>query len=184
MEARNDDLSHIRTLLELCELGLTAIPTDVLQLILLHLFDIDPLSVLYLSEVCKAFHRAMQKPTIAAGLGGLCGQLKKDLAMVKQNGLYLEFVKYQPLQICMAAVTQNGYALYYVKIQTEEICMVAVTKCGNALKHVKNQTEKICMAAVTREGRALEHVKCQTEEICLAAIAQNGLAAQYVKIDL
>tara|TARA_R110002153_G_scaffold273997_3_gene446428 strand:- start:51486 stop:52040 length:555 start_codon:yes stop_codon:yes gene_type:complete len=173
MEALNGAIDYIRTLLGMYKLGLVDIPADVLELILLHLFDIDPLYVLHLSEVCKSFHSAMQKPSIAAKLKRLRKQLKKDLAMVKRNGMDLEFVKYQTPQICLAAVMQNGSALKFVQNQTKKICMVAVTQNGRALKYVKDQTEKICMVAVTQNGLALEYVKYKTRKLCNAAIYQT-----------
>tara|TARA_R110002153_G_scaffold273997_3_gene446427 strand:- start:50837 stop:51379 length:543 start_codon:yes stop_codon:yes gene_type:complete len=167
----SDEYTH--TLLEMHELGLIKLPIDVLELILLQVFDIDPLYILHLSEVCKAFHRAMQKPTIAAKLKKLRKRLKKDLAMVKQRGSNLQYVKYQIREICMAAVTQWAPVLHIVKDQTREICLAAVTKYGRALKLVKNQTEELCIAVVTQNGNALKFVQNITPEICLAAIAQK-----------
>ena len=65
------------------------------------------------------------------------------LLKVRENPLYLEFVKNQTPEICLEAVKQNGFTLEYVKEQTHEICLQAVKKDGYALKYVEEQTPLI-----------------------------------------
>ena len=84
------------------------------------------------------------------------------LLKVRENPLYLEFVKNQTPEICLDAVKQYGLALEYVKEQTPEICLEAVKDNGFALKFVKEQTHEICLEAVKRDGLALQYVKEQT----------------------
>ena len=62
------------------------------------------------------------------------------LLKVRENPLYLEFVKNQTHEICLEAVKRNGTALKYVKEQTPEICLEAVKQNGYNLEYVKEQT--------------------------------------------
>lgn len=100
---------------------------------------------------------------------------------VRKDGLALQFVEKQTLEICMEAVKQNGWALEYVEEQTPEICMEAVKQNGQALLYVKEQTPEICMEAVKQNGLALQDVKKQTPEICMEAVKQNEWALTYVE---
>ena len=84
---------------------------------------------------------------------------KKDLEAVKKNGWFLEYVKNQTPEICMAAVKQNGEALEFVQNQTPELCMAAVKQNGLALKYVENQTPEIIQAALEQDPDAIEFVK-------------------------
>ena len=94
------------------------------------------------------------------------------MAAVQQDGMALQYVEEQTLEICMAAVQQDGRALQCVEEQTLEICMDAVQENGLALEYVKEQTPEICLAAVQQNGHALKYVKEQTPEICLTARQQ------------
>ena len=51
---------------------------------------------------------------------------KTCLKVVKQNGLALQFVEHQDIDICLEAVNQNGMALKYVKDQRLGICIAAI----------------------------------------------------------
>jgi len=46
-------------------------------------------------------------------------QIKNDIEAVKQNGLYLRYVKNPTEEMCIEAVKQNGLAIQYVKNQTD-----------------------------------------------------------------
>ena len=54
------------------------------------------------------------------------GYKETCLKAVKQNGLALQFVDHQDVDICLEAVNQNGMALKYVKDQRLGICIAAV----------------------------------------------------------
>ena len=71
------------------------------------------------------------------------GNEKECLEAVKENGLALEYVENQTLEICLAAVNQNGCAIKYVEDQTLEICLVAINQNKRALKFIKYQIEEI-----------------------------------------
>jgi hypothetical protein len=58
----------------------------------------------------------------------LSNTINDDLLRVKKDGMILEFIENQTMEICLAAVNQNGWALTFVKKQTLEICMVAVLR--------------------------------------------------------
>jgi hypothetical protein len=110
-----------------------------------------------------------------------CFNEQMRMEVIKQNGMFLQFVTQTP-ELCMEAVKQNGMALRYVKKQTPEICLVAVKQDGQALKYVNEQTEKICLGAIKQDGRALKYVNVneQTEEICLWAVKQYYDLLQHV----
>src|SRR5574344_1824914 len=84
------------------------------------------------------------------------------LLKVRENPLYLEFVKNQTPEICLEAVKQFGLALEYVKDQTPDICLEAVKSDGFSLQFVKEQTQEMCLEAVKQKGRAFRFVKNQT----------------------
>ena len=94
------------------------------------------------------------------------------LEQVKQDGLFLKYVKNQTPELCIEAVKGSGMALQYVKRQTPEICLAAVQQNSEALQYVKDQTPEICLAAVRQNGLALEFVKDKTTEICMEAMKQ------------
>ena len=81
------------------------------------------------------------------------------IKIMREDGINLEYVKYQTSKICLEAVKQNSWALQFVKNQTEQICLEAVKRNGNALQFVENQTEEICIAAVKQNPFALQFAK-------------------------
>ncbi len=64
---------------------------------------------------------------------------------VKIDHSYLDKIKDQTEEICLAAVKQDGYALYYVKNQTEKICLAAI----------KQNIKSIWFADIKRRNIAL-----------------------------
>ena len=102
--------------------------------------------------------------------------------IVSFNGLALEFITNQTLNIRLAAVKDNGLALEYVTHQTNDICLTAVKQNCRSLRFVAKQTEEICLIAVTEDGMMLIYVVNKTPAICLAAIKQNSKAIQFLDI--
>jgi len=98
-----------------------------------------------------------------------------DLEKVRKDGLALQYVKNQTLEICLTAINQNGWALEYVKDQTKEICLAAVrkrgyVKRGYVLQYVKDQTEEICLAAVENDCYSICFVQEPFKKACFSLI--------------
>lgn len=78
-------------------------------------------------------------------------EIKRDLTAVQQDGLALQHVQHQTMEICLAAVQQNGLALQHVPRyrQSLEICLAAVQQNGLALQYVPRhcQSQEIIQVA-------------------------------------
>lgn len=55
---------------------------------------------------------------------------------VRQNGLALQYARYQSFSICLAAVMQNGLALQYVWYKNIILCKAAVNQTPYARKYI------------------------------------------------
>lgn len=86
-------------------------------------------------------------------------QEKKDLEMVRKDGLTLEQVENQTPEIIVAAIAQNPSALQYVREQTPELCLAVVTRWSKSLKYVRCQELGICLAAAVRDRQVLGLVR-------------------------
>ena len=58
------------------------------------------------------------------------------LELLSNDGLLLEFCRFQTDESCMVAVKQNGLALKYVRKPTYLICLEAVIQNPDALVYV------------------------------------------------
>jgi hypothetical protein len=83
-----------------------------------------------------------------------------DLQRAKQYGCFLQLVKEQTPEICLASVQNKGLTLQYVKEQTPEICLAAVQQNGMALQYVKEQTPELCLEVAKQEARLKFIRKC------------------------
>ncbi|MGL5312651.1 MAG: hypothetical protein ACRC92_05355, partial [Peptostreptococcaceae bacterium] len=124
---------------------------------------------------------------------------------VKQNGLALQYAKYQNELICLAAINENISAYKYItnktpKLnlraiqidptlikemdiydQTEEVMLATISQNGLLLKYIRNQTPKICMEAINQNHLAFSYVKDKNENICNEIVKVNGLALELIK---
>ena len=90
-----------------------------------------------------------------------------QLDIIKITPKYLQFVKEQTPEICLAAVKNHEMALKFVKKQTVDICLAAVQHNGSCLRFVHNQTKEICSAAVQNNNKAMRFV-CDSEMALIA----------------
>lgn len=95
------------------------------------------------------------------------------IVLIKENPLWLKYVKNQTDKLCMQAVSKYGDTIKYVKDQTVEICMEAVKNDGLALKYVNNQNPEICKLAIDQNPDALQYVHDQNAEICKYALDKD-----------
>jgi hypothetical protein len=113
-----------------------------------------------------------------------------EVAIVKSNGLQLQYITNPSAAVCRAAVSQNGMALQFVPV-VHQICELthrALQQNGLALQYVNPQlmsndliTQSLHLTAVRQNGMALQYVKaaaysdnCIPEIVYLTALKQNG----------
>jgi hypothetical protein len=131
--------------------------------------------------VCRLIYDKLSKKRLRTIIKDLSEA--DTLELVSRQGIYLQHVRKQTTEICMAAVKSYPGALEFVKVQTPEICLAAVENdvYRRSLPYAKYQTHGICLAAVKANAGALEYVKQQTPDICLTAVKKNGSTLRYVK---
>jgi len=64
----------------------------------------------------------------------------------------------------MIAANQYKQYLNYIKIQTPEICLAAVQQDGMALEFVKIQTPEICAAAIKQNPETYKYIRLPEDE--------------------
>jgi hypothetical protein len=131
--------------------------------------------------------------------------------ILKIDGLALEHVQNQTIEMCLCALKQNGLALQYVRNPTELLIMTAMEQNPNAAQYIdysafgkqaKTDTppatipDKIDsklgkkfdtlttsekIELVKKDGLSLKEMSEQTEEICIVAVNQTKMALKYVK---
>jgi hypothetical protein len=107
-------------------------------------------------------------------------KFKSDCLILGDRVPIVDLLVWMDEDYCLRACKLNGLVLQYVRDQTLEICLAAVKENGRALQYVKDQTEAINLQAVKEDGYALQYVRNQTESICLSAVRQNDGAFRYV----
>lgn len=65
---------------------------------------------------------------------------------------------------CKLIIKNDGMYLKFVKDQTDELCKLALEQDGNILRHVKSQTYEMCKIALRRNPNAIKYVKISPEE--------------------
>jgi hypothetical protein len=132
------------------------------------------------------------------------------LAVVKQDGLHLKYIKeqYQTENICKEAIKNNILAFEFVHNKTDDMCFLCLSKDHTLIQFIDNQTDFMCKIvfdkckslknfdafryiknkdiklekiAVKYDGLALEFIDNQNDIICESAVKQNGLALKFVK---
>ncbi|MEF9991968.1 MAG: DUF4116 domain-containing protein [Romboutsia sp.] len=104
--------------------------------------------------------------------------------LVSRDGLLLEHIKNQTLEICTIAVKQNGLSIKYVNpiYKNKMIEILAVKQNGLALEYIEkeNQTDIICLEAVRQNGLAIRYVQNQKNEVIKVALNENWLSFHYI----
>ena len=76
---------------------------------------------------------------IVSSFKGCDGYIQKNIIeLLKKDGLYLEYVKFQTDDLCKIAINQNWKAIKYVKNQTQELCSLAISINANAVNYIIN----------------------------------------------
>lgn len=103
------------------------------------------------------------------------------LKMVKMyDGLMLEHVTNQDMEICQSAVFNNINAFKFAKYQTEEMCLRVVSRNGNFLAYVIEQTDAICKAAVDNNIEAFQYVTDAKEGLYIQAVSSDGCLIEHI----
>ncbi len=107
-------------------------------------------------------------------------KFKSSEIIVSNPIKYQDFIEKYELESLV--IKQNGMYLCYIKNLTQTICIDAVKRCVNAFKYVdeNNQTIELCDKVIKKNGLLLEFVKNKTYQLCLDAVKQNGIALKYV----
>lgn len=75
---------------------------------------------------------------------------------------YLKEIRYKPSEEMIKKYLQrNGLELQYVENQTLELCLIAVKNKGTSLRFVKNKTLELCQEAVLNDPKAIKYVEEQ-----------------------
>lgn len=106
-------------------------------------------------------------------------QYEFDLAMVKEDGVYIMNIQKQSYEMCIEAVRNNKEAILYIrwdelnltKEQKNNIYLEAVRNDGLSLEYIEEQTEEICIEAIRQANQAILFVKNMTKNIYLESIA-------------
>lgn len=62
----------------------------------------------------------------------------ESLAVLREDGMQLEFMDRQTIPMCLEAVVQNPESLQFVKNQTVEVCVEATRYCRDAAKYIRD----------------------------------------------
>ena len=128
---------------------------------------------------------------------------------VTKNGLCLQYIKKQTLELCMSAVNQNGTSLEFVSkpLINYDLCLAAIKECRFAIKYVPEmfQTEELCMRAIKGKSRrgllgfnvkdmltntnpefiengyVIQHIINQTTKVCKYALESTPSSYIYIK---
>lgn len=99
---------------------------------------------------------------------------------VKRNGLNLQFVKNQTLEICITAIENNPMAIQFVKNQTDMIAEIAFEKNHQVFQFILNKTPALCLEAVKKDGSLIAYIENKTPEICDIALGNSIYAIKYL----
>ena len=88
----------------------------------------------------------------------IINKYEEDLQHVKQNEWFLEIVKEQTPELCLAAVKTYANALQFVREQTNELCLIALEKDPWCFQHVITMNKEMWRLAVKKDCRILYEI--------------------------
>ena len=74
-----------------------------------------------------------------------------QLAVVRQNGLVIGYIRDPSEAVKSAAVRQNGLVIGFIRDPSEAVQLAAVQEDGRAIRHIENPSEAIKLAAVRQD---------------------------------
>lgn len=110
---------------------------------------------------------------------------EERVALLKQDGWLLKYVKNKTPELCLIAVAENGNAIRFVDNPTFELCMLAVQTghCCSVIFDIpeKHKTPELLLEAVKHDCDCIEFIEDPTTEIALEAVKKNGKALHFIK---
>lgn len=132
--------------------------TLILELLLLHYIPLY-LCKYYIIIICIIYCKFLFENTNNKNLIKTINYLNGNYDKVKNNGLYLQYVKKQTYDICKIAVEQNGMAIQYVNKEVKSVntaisinilYRTALLQNKNSIKFFDNNydifSKKICIS--------------------------------------
>lgn len=102
------------------------------------------------------------------------------LNCIKKNGMILEHIKKQTLEMCVEAVTENGLALEHVIKQSPNLCEIAVQQNCDAIQFVEKKTDALMLLAIKTDAHVVKYLlKNLTDKLRIEALRENGYVLQY-----
>jgi hypothetical protein len=89
---------------------------------------------------------------------------------LQNNGLLLQYIKYQTPEIVDCALNNDIKSFPYAKIYSQQNCLLAVAYNGEYIKYILNPTEEICERAINNNCSVLNLIKNQSDNICIKAV--------------
>ncbi|EMH2709993.1 hypothetical protein SI855_002744 [Clostridioides difficile] len=123
-------------------------------------------------------------------------QYEFDLAMVKEDGVYMMNVEKQSYEMCIEGVRSNKKAILYIrwnelnltKEQKKEIYLEVIENKKQSLDYINELTGELCFNAVKQDGGVLlllyiMNAKKQNYEMCLESVKDDKEALLYIRWD-
>ncbi|ENY8693103.1 TPA: hypothetical protein ACSVPQ_002477 [Clostridioides difficile] len=123
-------------------------------------------------------------------------QYEFDLAMVKEDGVYIMNVQKQSYEMCIEAVRNNKEAILYIrwdelnltKEQKNNIYLEVIEDKRQASEYINELTGELYFNAVKQDGGVLllvyiMNVQKQNYEMCLEAVKNSKEAILYIRWD-
>jgi len=111
--------------------------------------------------------------------------LNRDLFMIalKHDGLLLENIQNQDLEMCEIAVEQNPLALEFAEIQTPNMCYDAIKKHPKIIKHIEDQTIDLCYLALELDPFTIKNIRELTSDMCEFAMKSNIKVLKHIPVE-
>lgn len=100
---------------------------------------------------------------------------------VEIDGMALQFVDNQSVDICIAAVSNNPKSITYAKYQTDDICSIALNKNSYMFTDILDPSYNICILAIELNPYNLKYINNQTDDMCMYALNINPSVISVIK---
>ncbi len=93
-------------------------------------------------------------------------ELKRQLKMVKNDGLSIEKIENPSETIQLHAARERGHAIRYIKYPSEEVQLAAISNFSYSISYIENPSERVQLAAVKKSPYSIKCIKypCKSVE--------------------
>ena len=106
---------------------------------------------------------------------------EEQIAMVKQTGLVIKYIKNPSEAVQLAAVQEYGSAIQYITNPSAAVQLAAVKQDGRAIQYIENPSEAVQLAAVQEYGFAIKYIRNPSEDLQLIAVQKDGRAIGFIQ---